>query len=149
MDVTLAAFRLVRNASCGAERLAEVLGKSASTLYHEVSPTYRGGAKLGLRDAVTLSVATGDAQILEAFALEMGRMVVPLVLAEPGTDGVAALTAKLAREFSDLVAELSKDLADGHVSSNERARIEREASELMAALQKLLQGVRAMEQRAT
>lgn len=144
MDVMLAAFRLVHAA--GAANLAPVLSKTPGTLSHEVSPT-TPHAKFGLADAVALTKWTGDLQILNAFAAEAGCMVVPLLAEVPGTEGVASRTAQLAREFGELMMELSTGLADGHVSGNELGRIEREGSELMAALQHLLAQVRSIHQR--
>ena len=143
MDVMLAAFRMIKDYPGGAVALAPVVGKTAATLSHEVSPNYPT-AKFGLADAVALSQWTNDRQVLTAFAAELSCMVVPLPADVPGVEGVAPRTAQLAREFSDLMTELATSLADGHVSTNELGRIEREGSELMAALQSLLGTVRAL-----
>jgi hypothetical protein len=143
MDVNMAAFRLVRDFPGGAQALAGVVGKSATSLSHEVNPNYPG-AKLGLADAVTLSEWTGDRQVLNAFAANMSCMVVPLVAAVPGAEGAAAYTATLASEFGQLMAACAAGLADGTVTDNERAHIEREGAELMSALQRLLGEVRAI-----
>lgn len=143
MDVNMAAFRLVHDFPGGAQVLASVVGKSSTSLSHEVNPNYPG-AKLGLADAVRLSEWTGDRQVLNAFAGRMSCMVVPLVASVPGAEGVAAYTAALASEFGELMAACAAGLADGTVTDNERTRIEREGAELMAALQRLLGEVRAM-----
>lgn len=145
MSVDLAAFRLVHEYPGGATALAPVLGKAAGTLSHEVSPNFPT-AKLGLADAVRLSVYTGNRQVLNAFASEMTCMVVPLSADVPGVDGIGPRTAALAKEFADLMGTMAADLADGHVSGNDLARIERDASELMVAVQDVLATVRGMHQ---
>jgi hypothetical protein len=143
MDVLMAAFRLVHEAPCGTDRLAQAVGKSVTTLNHEVSLTY-DSAKLGLRDAVTLSMFTGDRQILDAFALQMDCMVVALPPPVPGLEGIATKTAALAREFGELMAEVTTSAADGAISPNELARTEREASQMVTALTQLICEVRSM-----
>lgn len=143
MDVSMAAFRLVHDAPGGATALAPVVGKSAGTLSHEVDPNY-AGAKLGLLDAVKLSKWRGDRQVLDAFALELGCVVVPLVPAVAGAEGIASRTARLVQEFGDLMCVTGAATGDGVISDNERERIEREGAELLAALQAFLGDVRAL-----
>lgn len=143
MNVLQAAFNVIHDAEGGAQALGRALGKRDGVLSHEVNPN-RHDAKLGLADAVKISVLTGDRRIANAFASEVGCMLVPLPAAGVGCDGAAAKTAALAKEFGELMAELSVDLADGQVSDNERSRIEREGGELVAALQQLLAEVRDM-----
>lgn len=143
MDVMLAAFRLVHEARGGAVALASVVNKTAATLSHEVSPNYHS-AKLGLQDAVLLSLHTGDRGVLNAFAASMSCMVVPLVAAVPGAECAATLVASLAREFGELMAEVSADLVDGAVSDAELARIDREAAQLVVAMQDLMAELRAI-----
>lgn len=141
--VMLAAFRLVRR--YGAPHFAQVLGKSAQTVSNEVNPNYPT-AKLGLDDALTMSVFANDREILNAWALEQSCMVLPLTAEVPGTEDIAPRTALAAREFADLMGALAGELADGDVSANDVALIEREAAELMRALQDVLSAVRAKHQ---
>lgn len=143
MDINLAAFRLVQRHT--ARALAPVIGKCAATLSNEVNPRYPT-AKLGLADAVAVSVWAHDAEILNAFAAEMGHMTVPLAADVPGVEGIAPHTAQLAREFADVMARVADDLADGRVTANEVAGIEREAGELITALQALLACVRGLHE---
>lgn len=143
MDVMAAAFRLVNDAPGGATALASMLGKNPATLSHEVNPRYPT-AKLGLADAVKLTLLTGDLQVLNAFALSVSCMVIPLVAAVPGAEGAAARTAQLAREFGELMAACASSMADGTVTDNELERIEREGAELIGALQSLLSEVRGI-----
>lgn len=143
MDVSMAAFRLVHDWPGGANALGPVVGKSGATLSHEVSPSYPT-AKLGLLDAVKLSGWTGDRQVLNAFAAELGCMVVPLAASVPGAESAAARIATLAREFGELMGACAAGLADGQISDNERERIEREGGELLGAVQAVLAEVRAI-----
>ena len=137
MDVMTAAFNLVHDHPGGAEALAQRMGKAGSTLSHEVSPQHPH-AKLGLVDAVKATLITGNLAILNAFAAECGCIAVPV---ESGVvtdaDTLQAL-AKLAREFGDVVSEVSGAMSDGGVSANELARVEREAGELLQSLQGVL-----------
>lgn len=143
MDVMIAAFGLVNDYPGGAGALAPVLGKSPTTLSHEVSPTYPT-AKFGLADAVKLSVWSNDRRVLSAFAAELSCMVVPLVADVPGVEGIGPRVAALAREFADLMGTVAADLSDGQVSANELARIEREAGELVGAVQALLAALKGL-----
>jgi hypothetical protein len=140
MDVMHAAFQLVHQYPGGATALAPVLSKTPATLSHEVSPNYPT-AKLGLADAVALSKWTGDRSVVNAFAAEMGCLVMLLPALPVGTDLIAEHTANLAREFGHLMTEVANGMADGAINANELVRIEREGSELVAALQCLLQAV--------
>lgn len=144
-SVQSAIFRLVHDYPGGAMALAPVLGKRGESLSHEVSPVYPT-AKIGLLDAVKLSLFTGDRQVLNAWAGDMGCMVLPLAADVPGVEGIGARTAQLAKEFADLMGTLAADLADGDVSANDLARIDRESSELVAAIQALMGAVRAMHE---
>lgn len=142
MNVNTAAFNLVHDYPGGAEALAPQLKKSPTTLNHEVDPNY-ASAKFGLVDAVKATILTGDRQVLNAFAADCNCMVVPLPQCADGIDddtfkGVTAL----AREFAELVGQVSDATADDVVSDNELKRVEREAAELMAAVQLVLVSLR-------
>lgn len=147
MDVLTSAFTLVHDHPGGASALARVLGKNAATLSHEVSPNYPT-AKLGLVDAVALSVHTRDPRILNAFASRMGCMVVPLPEASGDLDSFQAVAAA-ARAFGELAASVADAVADGSVSANELREVEAEAGELMAAVQCTLSRVAAMHATAS
>lgn len=141
MDINLAAFRLVQRHTATA--LAPVVGKCPATLSNEVNPRYPT-AKFGLADAMAISLWTHDPEILNTFAANMGHMTIPLAADVPGVEGIGPHTAHLAREFADVMARVSDDLADGQVTANELAAMEREAGELITALQSLLAAIRAL-----
>lgn len=143
MDVLTAAMHLVHDHPGGATALAPLLGKAASSLNHELSPRCEH-AKLGLLDAVKLSVLTNDTRIAAAFAAELGCLLLPAPPADVGDPQAMQALAHLAREFGDVVGELGRSLADGRVCDNELVRVEREAGELLQALQGALALVRRL-----
>lgn len=137
-DLRAAAFNLVADYPGGATALGPLIGKAASTLSHEVDLAYTG-AKLGLHDAGKLTLVSGDLRIVRAFcALAGGRFQpLPRQQGEAPANPLAAL-GSMAREFSDLVSEAGAALADGQVTPNELQRIQREAGDLLAALNHLM-----------
>lgn len=135
MDLRDVAANVVHDYPGGAPSLAPRIGKNATTLAHEVHGT--GAAKLGLLDAEKITLRTGDLRILEAFALNCGQMLVPLHQVDSTGDDCMIKLAATAREFGDLCTEVAADLADGVISDNELARIDRECGELMASLRTL------------
>lgn len=114
----------------GAAALAAPLGKSASTLQHELDPGY-AGAKLGLLDAVRITNITGDLRILNAFAAECGAMVVPLPSAHLADDCAMTAAAQLMHECSDVIASISRAIADSTVTANELDEFRRELGEML------------------
>lgn len=138
MDVLDAAYRLVRAYPGGAASLGPRIGKSPTTLSHEVRPPQGSTAKLGLETAYDISTLSGDREILNAFAAGMNCMVIPLPGAlDPDTD-VAQQTAQLAREFAELMTDISLSTADRRISDNEMAQIKSTWGDLVQAGQALI-----------
>lgn len=131
----------------GARALALRIDKNATSFAHELAET--GTAKLGLATAVKMTARTRDLRILNAFATEAGCMVMPLpeALAVEGDQALQQL-ATLAREFSDVVGSVTDACADGAISANELARVERQFGELVAAGQALVGTLRAQHEAA-
>lgn len=142
MDVLTAALNLVADYPGGATALAPQIGKAPGTLSGEVNRNMQH-AKLGLVDAVKLSVLSGDTRIAAAFATEVGGLFIPgIPRTATDADTMEAL-ATLAKEFSDLVGVTTVAMADRKVSRNELDRLEREAGELVVAAQQVLALVRS------
>lgn len=144
MDPLIAARLTVRDHG-GAGVIAPQLGKSQSSLSHELDPHCRG-AKLSLLDAVSIAQLTGDARIPTAFAAECGGMFVPLPTVpadDPDTQATMAHLGRVSSEFGDLVSTTAGRIADGSVSDNDLAAIEREYADLVVAGQRLLTHLRA------
>lgn len=136
MSLRDAAFNTVHDYPGGSVSLAPRLGKSHTSLSHELTGT--GTAKLGLLDAEKIILLTGDLRILDSMATHCGQMLVPLpdAVMIAGDDCMLRL-ADTAREFGDLCKEVGGDLVDGKISDNEMRRIDRECSELIASLHAL------------
>ena len=148
MNVQTAAFNLVHDYPGGATALAPLLGKSASTLSHEVDPNYPT-AKIGLADALKLTLLTKDRGILNSFALASHCMVLPLPACADGIDDDTFKgVTRMAREFAEVIGQISEVTADGAVTDNELRRVEGEAAELMSAVQAVLIALRVRNEAA-
>jgi hypothetical protein len=148
MNVQTAAFNLVHDHPGGTSALAPLLGKSTSTLNHEVDPNYTT-AKLGLADALKLTLLTKNHSILNAFAMACHCMVVPLpACSDNDDDDTFRSVTRVAREFAELISEVSEVTADGAVSDNELRRVDSEATELVAAIQAVLTTLRLRNERS-
>jgi hypothetical protein len=96
-------------------------------------------AKLGVLDAVKITAFTGDWRILQAFAAEVGALVVPIHSNAGGEADTLAVLGQMAKEFAELVSATGETMADGLVSDNELARLERETGDLVQAAQRVLE----------
>ena len=146
MDVLKAAFNVVHDGEGGAAAIAELLGKRRDSLDHEVRPSPGSTAKLGLVDAVKISKYRRDWRILYAFADECGHVCIPRVevaAEDATTQGVLSRAAELAREVGETFQEVNSALADGTVTPNEMASVERECMELIAAVTDVVRIMRA------
>lgn len=137
MDIRDAAYHTVHDYPGGASALALRLGKSCTTLNHEVKPPAGSSAKLGLLDAVKIMEMSGDHRVMHAIAARLGQMVIPLPQLDADSPGANHL-ADVAREFAEVMQEVALGAADGRISDNERARIERSWGELLVAGQRML-----------
>jgi|APFEC2959095171_1045051.scaffolds.fasta_scaffold05167_2 hypothetical protein len=138
MDVKTAAFNVGHDFEGGVVALAPSIGKNANTLNAELAGI--GSAKLGLADAVKMTVRAKDYRILDAFATVCGRMCIPLpeMLDVEGDDCMRAL-ADSSREYSELVAATCASLADdGQFSANELLQLQTEAGQAIAAINALV-----------
>lgn len=137
LDVMDAARNLAEDYRGGAVALAARIDKNPNTFAHELGE--QATAKLGLRTAVKMSKRSGDLRILNAFAAELGCMVLqlPEALMVEGNDAARDLGA-MAKEFAEVVAEVMQSQSDGRVTENELAAIRRQWAELLAAGQKTL-----------
>jgi hypothetical protein len=135
-----AAYNVVHDYPGGAVSLAPRLGKSSTSLSHEVNGT--GTAKLGLEDAVKITSLSGDRRILNAFAAECECMVLPLPNADDVDSDVMRQVAILAQNFSELISGTLDANADGKITGNELATIESLWSKLVVQGQALVRELR-------
>ncbi|WP_298929163.1 phage regulatory CII family protein [uncultured Ramlibacter sp.] len=146
MDVQTAAQNVAEDykgaGGSGAKALAADIDKNGTTFAHQLSET--GGAVLGLRTAVKMTLRSKDLRILNAFASEAGCMVFPLpeTLKVEG-NGTMQDLGDTVREFGEVIQEISADSVDGEFSANEVQRIERAWGEHIAAGQRMIANIRA------
>ncbi len=145
-EILDAAYQLVHHYPGGASSLGPRMGKSPTTLSHEVKGT--GQAKFGLEDAVLATVLSGDLRILNAFASQCDCTVLRL----PPRDAIGACAmgrvGELAKEFGELVSTVCEAAADGRISANELTSVRKEWSDLVAHGQALLAYLDAKHQEA-
>lgn len=141
MNVIDAAYHVVHDYPGGAESLGPRIGKSPTTLSHEVAKV--GSAKFGLETAVKVTQLTQDMRILEAFALRCNHMTLPLPeLASPDNETCIAELGTILSEVGELVRDTTDSLRDGVISDNEMNRIDRECGMLVASIGHFLTVVR-------
>jgi hypothetical protein len=127
----------------GAKALAPRIEMNHWSLSHQA--TESGTARAGLLVAQKMMRATGDLRVLNAMAEDLGCLIVPLPAALQAHDGDAMQRlAALAKEFSDLMQAVMVTTADGEISDNEMARLEREWGEMVAVGQGVMGALRKM-----
>lgn len=142
MNILDAAALTVRDYPGGTAAMAQRLGKSVHSLRHEL--TGDGTAKLGVLDAEQITHfaqqvhAPNALAYINALCANVGGMYVPMPAAlDLTSDDCLRGLGESAKEFAELCAIVSKSLADGSISDNELADIERASGELMASIQSL------------
>ena len=137
-NVLDAARRVAKAYPGGIDALALRLTKHPTTLRHELAgaPNYKLGAE-DLEEMTQLAMAVSQPNALEALCTlntNCGQLAIPLpeALAGAGGDTMRRL-GEVAKEFSDLVREVSARTADGDVSSNDLKAIDKELSELIGS----------------
>ncbi len=143
MDITLALQRAVRSYEHGTEALASILGISKHSLNHKVDPR-DSGAHCSPDEVHRIQEITGDHGPLFAQAEALGYLLLPMPDVETGsTESTNALTAAVV-EFGEFISEAARDMHDNSVSDNELSRIEREGTQALAAIHKLMQVAHAL-----
>lgn len=150
MNLRDSARNLARRMQGGIEAWALRVGKNPASARHELAGS--GGYKLGLEDAELMTqfaIEQGVAdplQILNTFARNVGAMVIPLpALYQTGGTSMEDLAAA-AREFAEFVSVSAQAPADGRVTANELADVDRELSELIGCAQSVRASLAAMHE---
>lgn len=143
--------RAVRRYPGGVDAVALRLGKSPSTLEKELrgAPQYKMGAEDAAEiAAMCMEVGSEHAADYPTRVAEaVGGTLMLLPTGAGFADGVTAQgVAALMRECADVVSAAAAADADGQVSRNELANIERQWAELVAAGQQLMQHMQARHQ---
>ena len=145
MDPLDAAYHTAHDYPGGVPAVAQRMGVSANTLQHKVSLT-NDTHHLTLRESVAMQEVTGDARILHAMAGALGYACVSLH--NDGSLGTLEQVMHMAKEFGEVLGSVNNAVVDGVVTNNEMRDCERQAAELMAALNSVLATVRSMMPRA-
>lgn len=150
MSLLDAARRLVRRIPGGIESNAPRFGITPPTLNHQLAGS--GGYRFSLENAematqFALEQHVDDPlEILNTFAKNCGAMVIPL----PGLYQTGGTTmedlAAAAREFAEFVAAAAQAPADGKVTRNELADVDRELAGLIGCAQRVRAGLAAMHE---
>lgn len=147
MDWLRALQRAVHSWAPGTEALAAALGIARSSLYHKVDPRCPG-ARPSVEESLQICELTGDMGWLHAVAARLNHSAVPLPAYEPGgREGVREM-ATAVREFGELAVEAATALADGAVTENELARVEREGLQAIYAITRLMESARHLHEAA-
>lgn len=140
-----ACLQLARRYPGGIDALALRLGRRPDTLRKELTGV--PGYKLGVDEeetivALCLAAGVPDALApLTAAAANAGALLLPLPCTAAGDLPSLQRLADAAREFGEFAGALAQAEADGKISANERKRIEREGSQLVAAIQAVMSAV--------
>jgi len=145
-----AARRLSSRMQGGNETTAVLMGVTATTWRHQLAGS--GGYKLSLDNAELLTQyaieqhVENPLEILHTFARNVGAMVIPLPdLYATGGTSMEDLAAA-AREFAEFVSVAAQAPADGRVTANELADVDRELSELIGCAQRVRASLAAMHE---
>lgn len=151
MNLRDSARNVARRLHGGIEAWAIRVGKNPTSARHELAGN--GGYKFGLEDAELMTqfaIESGvpdPLQILNTFAANCGAMVIPL----PGMYQTGETTmedlAAAAKEFAEFVATSAQASADGRVTANELADVDKELSHLIGCAQRVRAGLAAMHER--
>lgn len=150
MNLRDSARNLARRLHGGIEAWSLRVGKNPTSGRHELAGT--AGYKFGLEDAELLTQFAMESgvpdplQILNTFAANCGAMVIPLPgLYESGVSTMEDL-ASAAKEFAEFVATSAQASADGKVTSNELADVDKELSHLIGCAQRVRSGLAAIHE---
>jgi hypothetical protein len=151
---SLDALRLMVDAYPGGrEAVALRRGKSPEVLRKELAGA--PGFKLGVVDACAIAAMCAEvgSEHADAYALAVaahgGTQVVPLPRREDGGADLVQRASAMVREAADVMSSVATAMADGAVSRNDLAAIEKEAAEASAAILSVLCAVRAAHRATT
>ena len=141
LDVHDAAYHLAHDFPGGVPALAVRMGMSANTLQHKVSLT-NTTHHLTLREAVALQEMSDDKRIVQAMCAALGGVFVDMGCDSDHTTMEQVM--HMAKEFGDVLGAVNDAVSDGRVTGNEMQHCERQAAELIGALNGVLGTVRGM-----
>lgn len=145
LDVMDAAYHTAHSFPGGVPALAQRMGMSQNTLAHKVS-LHNDTHHLSLREAVAMQEVSQDKRITQAICCALGGVFIDLQADQKST--TMATVMNMAKEFGEVLASVNAAVADGEVNLNEMHDCERQAAELIAALNATLATVRGLMPKA-
>lgn len=151
MSVVDAARRLAQRMPGGIAAQADRLGKTATTLRHQLANF--AGYRLSLGDAELITQfaieqrVDNPLEIINAMAASCGAVVVPLPGMYEGAGSTMEDLADAAKEFAEFVTAAATAAADGHVTENELREVQRELSHLIGKGQRVVASLDAIHRR--
>jgi hypothetical protein len=118
------------NAGRPAKQIADEIGISYSYLASAGNPNLEE-FHFQLKHLIPLTKATGCFDALDYIERTLGRVAFTVPALDTDVSAVAAEVGGVAKEFSHLMLEMSKALADGNVQSHEWPAIARECEHLI------------------
>lgn len=123
MNITDAAYAVAHDYPGGTESLAPRLGMSGAVLRNKVNPN-NTTHHLTLAEAVKMSAITSDRRVVEAWARELGLVLMDVPAAENCADGeVIEMMSASMKTFGDIGHEITKTFEDGRVEQHEVRRV--------------------------
>lgn len=145
-QLDLAIQATAMNAPGGMKGLAQKMGVNHQTLINKCNPNSETH-RLTLREAMAMMLNTGDVQILEVLASELGYTVEPKA-SRAAKDLMAAVLSANA-EHGDVGRAIQDAFADGRLTPREVAKVRDEVGEAKAALDSLLDTVVTLHKERT
>ena len=145
LDVMDAAYHTAQSFPGGVPALAQRLGMSQNTLAHKISLN-NDTHHLSLREAVAMQEVTQDRRITHAMCFAQGGVFVDLQA--DVKHSTMEQVMHMVKDFGVVLAGINDAVVDGVVTRNEMHNCERQAAELIAALNATLATVRGMMPKA-
>ena len=128
--------------------IAEEIGMSENYLYRSALPdpeeSENGtGCRFPLKKLIPLIRCTGDYSLLDFIESSLGRVAVPLPVAQLDLPDVYRLTMLAVKEFGDLMSQIEKAVSDGNITEKEKGRIIEAGHEAVQAIINLLHQLEA------
>lgn len=141
ISLPMACYHAVHDMPGGVGALAGAHGKNAAVLQNKLNPNMPGHA-LNISELEMIIASTGDARILQSICAMFGAGY--FFLPDVGVDDGSLFTraAELLREVSELMETITHSMADGAVSADEVAALDKALLELHAAGQGLVAAVK-------
>lgn len=137
-DVLELAYRVAHDYPGGIPALAQRLAINAGTLQNRLNPQQEE-SRLGLAEAVAITLATNDSRILKAFAAACGHVAIPMPdLRRVSDTALLDLLFKRDKEMGEFAQAVAEALKDGDVTPQEMKGIRREGMEAVGAMLELI-----------